>query len=111
MTVMPRTTVVEVLACLEDEFAAFAEGFCVGEYLLWLGSGISRDVVPSVPIMLQRMLEYLRTSIDPADPSCRFKRALEEVLDVGGVPASVRAALDLDVAAENWTAIDDIVGR
>jgi hypothetical protein len=108
---MPRTTVVEVLACLEDEFAAFAEGFCRGEYLLWLGSGISRDVVPDVPMLLQRMLEFLRTNIDHTDPTCRFRTAFEEVLEVGGVPTATRTALDLGAPVDTWTAIDDIVGR
>lgn len=108
---MPRTTVVDVLACLEDEFAAFADGFSRGEYLLWLGSGISRDVVPGVPAMLQRLLEFLRARIDPGDPDCKFREALEEVLDVGDVPAAVRASLDLARPVDAWGALDDIVGR
>lgn len=111
MTTMPRTTVVDVLSCLEDEFAAFAEGFCRGEYLLWLGSGISRDVVPAVPMLLQRMLEFLRAKIDPGDPDCRFRAALEEVLDVGGVPAAVRADFDLGIPVDDWADIEDVVGR
>lgn len=53
---------------MKDEFSAFAEGFCSGEYLLWLGSGISRDVVPGVPAMLRRMLEFLRSRIDEVVP-------------------------------------------
>lgn len=111
MTAMPRTTTVEVLACLEEEFAAFAAGFCRGEYLLWLGSGISRNVVPSVQMLLQRMLEFLRARIDDGNPSCRFRKAFDEVLEVGGVPAATRAALDLATPVDTWTEIDDIVGR
>ncbi len=111
MTVMPRTTVVDVLLCLEDEFAAFAEGFSRGDYLLWLGSGISRDVVPGVPMLLQRMLEFLRAKIDPGDPNCAFRVALGEVLDVGGVPAALRASLDFGTSVDTWSDIDDIVGR
>lgn len=111
MTDMARTTVTDVLACLENEFAEFAEGFCTGEYLLWLGSGISRDVVPNVPVLLQRMLEYLRTNIDPADPACRFGTAFEEVLDVGGIPATYRTSLDLGTPVGSWPEIDDIVDR
>lgn len=108
---MPRTAVHEVLLCLEDEFAAFAEGFCRGEYLLWLGSGISRDVVPGVPMLLQRMLEFLRASIDVADPTCRFSKAFEEVLEVAGVPAATRAGLDLATPINTWATVDDIVNR
>jgi hypothetical protein len=111
VSVMPRATVVDVLCCLDDEFAAFADGFARGEYLLWLGSGISRDVVPSVPVLLQRMLEFLRSGIDPADQDCRFRAALEEVLDVGGVPETVRSNLNLGEAVDTWDGVGDIVNR
>ena len=84
MTAMPRTTVTDVLACFEDEFTDFAEGFCRGEYLMWLGSGISRGVVPGVPMLLQKMLEFLRANIDEADPTCRFRKAFDEVLEGRG---------------------------
>jgi hypothetical protein len=108
---MPRATVSEVLCCLEDEFAEFAGGFCRGEYLLWLGSGISRDVVPGVPMLLQHMLEFVRVHIDGADPACRFRQALEDVLEVAGVPSATRAALDLASPVATWTGVDDIVNR
>jgi len=111
MTAAPRNSAVEVLACLEDEFAAFGEAFCRGEYLMWLGSGISRDVVPGVQLLLVRMLEFLRKKLDPADPTCRFRKAFNDVLEVGGVPAATRAGLDLTTSAESWPEIDDIVGR
>ncbi len=111
MTVLPRTSVVDVLACLEEEFVEFAEGFCRGDYLLWLGSGISRDVVPNVPLLLRRMLEYLRANIDPSDSGCRFRRAFDEVLDVSGLPARTRASLDVEVPVDSWSEADDVVNR
>ena len=109
MTAMPRTTVTDVLACFEDEFTDFAEGFCRGEYLMWLGSGISRGVVPGVPMLLQKMLEFLRANIDEADPTCRFRKAFDEVLEVAGVPAATRADLDLASPVDTWRDLDDIV--
>jgi len=111
VTVMPRVSVGNVLACFGDEFQTFAEAFCRGKYLLWLGSGISRDVVPGVDLLLQHMLEFLRSRIDDGDPTCRFKAALEEVLDVGNVPDDIRAGLDYGAPASTWGAIDEIVGR
>lgn len=100
-----------MLACLEDEFVEFAHGFCRGDYLLWLGSGISRDVVPAVPALIRRMLEFLRTNVDPIDSSCRFRKALDEVLEVSGLPEANRASLDVGVPIDGWPEIDDIVGR
>jgi len=108
---MPRATVVDVLACLGDEFQEFAEGFSRGEYLLWLGSGLSRDVVPNVAAIVERMLEFLRTNIENPEARCRFSRALDEVLDVAGVPTATRASLDYSIPVVSWPAIEDIVGR
>ena len=106
-----RTEVAEVLACFDGEFAEVAASFACGEYLLWLGSGISRDVVPGVPTLLERMLEFLRTSTDATDPTCRFQKALREVLDVAGVPDAVLASVDLDKPVDQWPALEDIVTR
>lgn len=106
---MPRRSAFEVLECLEDEFVEFAAAFARGEYLLWLGSGISRDVVPDVPTLLERMLEYLRSCANAADPSCRFRRALDEVLDVAGVDNTVRASIDLAAPVARWPERHDIV--
>src|SRR5688572_11564630 len=100
---MPRTSVVDVLHCLEDEFQDFAEAFCRGEYLLWLGSGLSRDVVPNVSALLAQMLEFLRSNIDSSVATCRFKTAFEEVLDVAAVSAETRSSLDLGSPASSWS--------
>jgi hypothetical protein len=85
---MPRNTVAEVLECFDDEFAEVAAAFARGEYPLWLGSGISRDVVPDVPTLLQRILEFLQTRVDVSNPTCRFRAALAEILEAAGSPAA-----------------------
>lgn len=106
-----RTSVAEVLACFDGGFSEVAAAFARGEYLLWLGSGISRGVVPGVPTMLSQMLEFLRANVDASATSCRFKKALQEVLDVAGVPAATRASIDLSKAVDEWPELDDIVSR
>ena len=105
---MPRNTVAEVLECFDDEFAEVAAAFARGEYLLWLGSGISRDVVPDVPTLLRRMLEFLQTRVVTADPTCRFRAALTEVLEAAGGPAT---AVDLTTEVSSWPNLSDIVDR
>jgi hypothetical protein len=107
----PRNSVAEVLKCFDDEFADVASAFARGEYLLWLGSGISRDVVPDVPKLLQQMLDYLQTGVDAANPACRFTKALEEVLEVAGVPAATRASIDLATPVDTWPDLDDVMNR
>lgn len=111
MTAIPRSSVAEVLACLGDEFSAFAAGFCQGEYALWLGSGISRNVVPNTPALLENMLEFLRSRINPGDPNCRFRAAFEDILDVAAIPPSTRASITYTTPVVTWPAAEDIVGR
>jgi SIR2-like domain len=108
VTPMPRNTVAQVLECFDDEFAEVAAAFARGEYLLWLGSGISRDVVPDVPTLLRDMLEFLQTRVVTIDPTCRFKAALVEVLDAAGGPA---AAVDPTTEVASWPNLSDIVDR
>ena len=111
VTPMPRRTVTEVLECFEEEFAHVASAFARGEYSLWLGSGISRDIVPGVPKLLERMLAFLQTSSNAADPNCRFRKALEDVLEVAGVAATTRASIDLTTPVGTWPNLSDIVDR
>lgn len=106
MTPMPRNTVAEVLDCFDDEFAEVAAAFTRGEYLLWLGSGISREVVPDVPTLLRRILEFLQTRVDVSNPTCRFRTALAEVLEAAGSPA---AAVDLTTEVSSWPNLREII--
>lgn len=99
------------MSCFEDEFAEFAAGFARGEYLMWLGSGISRGVVPGVPKLLEQMLEFLRTNIDDADPACRCRRAMNEILDLVSLPASSRTAIDFSLPVSAWPHLEDLIGR
>lgn len=112
VTPMPRNTVADVLQCFEDEFAEVATAFARGEYLLWLGSGISRDVVPDVPTLLRSILEFLQIRIDLSNPTCRFRVALAEILEAAGSPA---AAIDLTTEVSSWpdlpTIIDSLVNQ
>lgn len=106
---MPRQTVAEVLACFEDEFAAVSSAFANGDYALWLGSGISRDVVPGVDQLLQGLLGFIQERIDPADDRCRFRSALDEILDIAEVPATLRSPIDFAQPAESWPNLADLI--
>lgn len=103
---MPRNTVAEVLECFDAEFAEVAAAFARGEYLLWLGSGVSREVVPDVPTLLRRILEFLQTNIATADPTCRFRAALAEILGLAGSPG---AAVDLTTDVASWPNLGGII--
>lgn len=106
---MPRRTVAEVLACFEDEFARTSSAFARGQYALWLGSGISRDVVPGVDQLLRGLLCFLQQQIDPTNDQCRFNTALGEILDVTGVPSTLRASIDFAQPVESWPRLAELI--
>lgn len=113
MTAIARRTVNEVLESLDTEFNAFAKGFCSGRYVLWIGSGVSRGVVPGVNALLQKVLEFLRERIDPANSTCPYRKAFDDILNIGAVPEDLRDALNLDIPVDTWPEAElrDVLGR
>ncbi|MGB4865758.1 MAG: SIR2 family protein [Hyphomicrobium sp.] len=106
---MPFENVAEAITALDHEFADFGTAFSRGEYALWVGSAISRDVVPDVKELMERVLELLRTKIDPSSTNCRFRAALEEVLDVAAITDEDRNTIDLTQPVHAWPARQAIV--
>lgn len=106
---MPLGNAAEALGALDSELSEFAEHFTMGEYALWVGSAISRDVVPDVKVLMERALELLRANIDPGDTECPHRSALEEVLDVAGVTEDIRRTLDFTAPVHSWSAGNSIV--
>jgi hypothetical protein len=93
-------SVAETIALLEADFPGMATAVARGSYALWLGSGISLDRVVGVPAVIGRVIEYLRSRIDAADPNCRYKVALDQVLN--NLSAPERARLHLDLPVDDW---------
>lgn len=101
--------VAEVLASFDGPKRSVAEGVAQNRSMLWLGSGLSRGVVPNVPMLLRRLLTYLQERSDFSGAPCRFKTALEEVLGVVSLPASMRDSLDLSMPVDDWPSANDVV--
>ncbi len=93
-------TVRETLGLLDAELPGVAEGVAQGRYALWLGSGISLKRVVGVPAIIGRVIEYLRSRMDAVDPTCRYKVALDRVLERLSVPE--RQRLHLDQPIDSW---------
>lgn len=110
MTTEPLRTVPAVLARLDTTFSDFGAAFHDGEYVLWLGSGISRDKVPNVSALLVQVLELLRSNIDNEDAACAFRTALREVLRLAGLADNECDSIDLATEASDWPLLDRIVG-
>ena len=106
-----RETTSEVLASFDEEFTEFAAGVARGEYVLWLGSGLSRSVVPDVEALLRRILSFLQEKINPDDEDCAIRQALVEILNISGISDEARSALDIAKPVEQWAGADDLLGR
>ena len=107
--VQHRTTI-EVLESFDSGSAEVARAVTRGEYVLWLGSGLSKLVVPDVRALLKKLLCFLQEQIDPSDEDCRFKNAVNAIFDVPPIPDEVRDAIDLSDPAEAWP-LDDLLTR
>lgn len=72
----------DTLALLDGPFSAVAEGVGENRYALWLGSGISLGRVAGLRQIVGRVIETLRGKMDGGAPDCRFRKALNEILDL-----------------------------
>jgi hypothetical protein len=99
----------ETLALLNGPFSAVAEGVANAVYTLWLGSGISRRRVEDLPSLIRRVLDFLQRKIDQTQPTCRFKKALENALALISLSAGDKATINLGASIDTWGARDTIV--
>lgn len=109
MTHGPLRKVPAVLARFDGTFSAFAGAFQDGQYVLWLGSGISRDRVPNVGALLDRVLELLRSNIVTDSADCVYRCALLEVLRLAGLTADDLSSIDYAQPVRDWPLRDRII--
>jgi hypothetical protein len=102
MTAEPVRTVPAVLERFGSTFSAFTAAFNEGQYVLWLGSGISRERVPNVDALLARVVEHLRSKIIVGKLDCEYRVALDEVLRLAGLRTEELESIDFSIAVEDW---------
>lgn len=101
----------DTLRLLDGPFEPFAMGVSNGAYAFWLGSGISLGRAPGLRDLVCKVVEFIRSHINPVDANCRFARAMQDVFIVGGVSDDERARSDLGEPFENWPDQKAITGR
>lgn len=101
-------TVAETLALLETRFAGFADGLADGRYVLWLGSGVSRDRLPGLRELVRKVLEFLHARIASGPDGKHYRRALEKAVTLG---LRAREAEEVDVSepVASWPRLDDLL--
>jgi hypothetical protein len=104
-------SVLQTLALLDGPIRTHATGIIGGEYALWLGSGISRERVIGLDGVLRKLIEFLRTKIDPTNPDCPFKNALDNVLAKATLSNADKVGIDYGVDSATWPSISLILWR
>ena len=109
MTVEPVRTVAAVLERFGTAFSVFNAAFNEGQYVLWLGSGISRDRVKNVAELLTSVVEHLRVNIDISNDDCEYRTALNDVLRLAALRREELETLDFFAAFTSWPLRERIV--
>jgi hypothetical protein len=102
-------TVVQTLGLLDSPFAELSEGISNGRYALWLGSGISRDAVDDLRVLVKKVLEYLRDNADFSVSDCPYAKALERTLVLAQLSDLEKAAFDPKAGFADWGAVTDAI--
>jgi len=105
----PLRTVKAALDRFDSAFSDFVAAFNEGQYVLWLGSGISRARVPNVNALLVRVVEHLRANIVDGDVDCPYRAALGEVLRLAGLGSDDLASIDLSISVDEWPLRDRVI--
>jgi len=101
----------ETLELLDGPFAEVAAGVGQDRYALWLGSGISWARVEDLKGVIKRVLAHLRDNADLSDPTCRFRKALNEALSLAQLSAGEQAGLDFTRSIDDWPSLPTILER
>jgi hypothetical protein len=92
----------ETIELLDRRFANLATGVVQGQYSLWLGSGISRGRLDDLPRVVERALSFLGGRVDPADPACQYRMALDRALELASLSDADRLAIDTGLPVASW---------
>lgn len=92
----------DTLKLLDGSFEPVAAGVSNGLYAFWLGSGISFGRAPGLRTLVAKVVEFVRSHIDPADPNCKFARLMDEILSLAGASAEERARSKLNESFASW---------
>lgn len=111
MTLDPVDSVAEVVARFEAEFEDFSGAFVGGKYALWLGSAISRERMPDVWKLLEKVVDFLRKRAFEEGSSGPHARALHDVLDLAGIDASEPGVIDTEQPCARWASWSDIAQK
>jgi hypothetical protein len=101
----------QTLELLDGPFRNVEAGVAEDRYAFWLGSGISFGQVDGLKEIIPRVIEFLRHQIDPTNPACSYKNALNRALGLATLSNDEKARVDLGTAFSTWPDQTAIVER
>jgi hypothetical protein len=104
-------TIRETLDLLDGSHSELAAGVAQDAYTFWLGSGISLQRMPNLKAVAKRVLAFLQARVSVGDPTCRFAKALNEVLALAGPSPDEWGRINLATPVDHWPDLDTIAGR
>lgn len=104
-------TVRATLAMLDGPKREIADGVTNDRYVFWLGSGISRERMPDLRDVSKRVMTALQSRIQQADPSCRFRKALNAVVTLANPSPEEWSRIDYAQAPDSWQDFDVVAVR
>lgn len=102
-------SVAKVLEYLDGPFRETADGLANGEYVLWLGSAISRERVDDLGTICLRVLKHLWEGRVVEGATGPFTNALNRALTLAGLNDADKSKIDFTRPPEIWATIDQIV--
>lgn len=112
VTLPPVRTVSEVVKRLENEFGAFSAAFVSGRYALWLGSAISRDRMPNVWGLLEKVIDFLRKrAFEEGSTGPHYKALHNLLLNLAGVDSREPGVADFEQPCARWPKWNDIAEK
>jgi hypothetical protein len=103
-------TVAQALELLRDRVPGLVEAVASGSYVLWLGSGISRERLPDLSKVVERILGFLQSNIT-SDPKCPYRRAFDDALELAQLSDDEAIDIDYERIFTDWDIQRVIVNR
>ena len=103
-------SIADALKLLDEDFKELAVGVAKGEYALWLGSGISRERVPDLRIVVRCVLDHLSDGARAEAGDGPFTVALTKAVGLA-LTNTEKKAVDLTNTPGVWPNVNVVVDR
>jgi hypothetical protein len=102
-------TVAQTLALLDGPFRTMSEMVARGQFVLWLGSGISRGRVADLTAIISGILQFLQDNIESSNSECPYLVALQQAVNCSGIPVAMKDSINYEVPVQEWRCLAELL--